>query len=360
MLKYHSILAEQEETQEVFVMNYEYVDKPLSELRRCVGIMGQLAGIRQYVLADGRGRGCRSVEVDNGSGLRFTVLPDRGMDLGAASYKGMPLSFLASPGICHPAFHESDGTGWLRSWGGGLLTGCGLDNVGSPGQFEGESLGLHGRLSHLSAENCDCTEIIDNDCLQLSFSGMVRQARMFGENLVLRRQVATAMGDNRIILTDIIQNQGFRPARVMVLYHINLGFPLVDGNAFLTAPQHQVTPRDDIASAGLDQWSQCQGPTREWQEQCFYHDLPVGDDGMARIALVNPDAGLSFEVAFRKAELPVLTQWKQMGEGEYVMGLEPGNCHVEGAASEHSRGTLRVLQPDEEYRTRVELTVKEV
>ena len=43
----------------------------------------------------------------------------------------------------------------------------------------------------------------------------------------------------------------------------------------------------------------------------------------------------------------MLTEWKSPASGDYVVGLEPGNCHVEGAAAERARGTLRMLKPME-------------
>ena len=65
-----------------------------------IGSMRQLATIRRAVLDDGKGRGMRIIDVNNGSGLNFTVYPDRGMDIGEASFCGMPLVWLpAEPGV---------------------------------------------------------------------------------------------------------------------------------------------------------------------------------------------------------------------------------------------------------------------
>jgi len=55
------------------------------ELARRVGTMKQLAGIRTSVLDDGKARGIRIADIDNGSGFRFTILLDRGMDIGEAN-----------------------------------------------------------------------------------------------------------------------------------------------------------------------------------------------------------------------------------------------------------------------------------
>ena len=36
-----------------------------------------------------------------------------------------------------------------------------------------------------------------------------------------------------------------------------------------------------------------------------------------------------------------------MGEGRYVMGIEPANCGLAGRASERKSGTLDILEPGE-------------
>ena len=46
-----------------------------------VGDISQIAGVRQVVLNDGVERGVRAAEFKTGSGLDFTVLIDRGLDI---------------------------------------------------------------------------------------------------------------------------------------------------------------------------------------------------------------------------------------------------------------------------------------
>lgn len=101
------------------------------ELRKLVGDVSQVAGIRMVELADGRVRGMRAADVYTGSGLRFQVLADRGLDLGAAEHAGRPLAFV-HPALGTPALRERQGLGWLRTFGGGLVTTCGLDHFGPP------------------------------------------------------------------------------------------------------------------------------------------------------------------------------------------------------------------------------------
>ncbi|MEA2069005.1 MAG: DUF4432 family protein, partial [Verrucomicrobiota bacterium] len=104
------------------------------KIRRHTGRMEQLAGITRMTLDDGHSRGIRCAQVRNGSGLQLDVLLDRGMDIGQAFYKGVPLAFLTPTGFGHPAFYDAESFGWLRNWGGGLVTGCGLSNVGNPAE----------------------------------------------------------------------------------------------------------------------------------------------------------------------------------------------------------------------------------
>lgn len=325
------------------------------DVRRYVGTMDQLARIRTSVLDDGRGRGIRIADVDNGSGLRFTVLLDRGMDIGDASFNGKALAYQTPVGIVHPSFFEPEGFGWLRSFGGGLLTGCGLRTMGVPGEGEG----LHGRLSNTPAEEVSVSKVWKNGKYELSVSGTVREVSFFGENLELRRTISTAMGDNSIRIADSVTNRGVRSSPLMMLYHINAGFPLLSESAVLEGRIVKTVPRTPDAAEEIGEWNVCQPPTAGFSEVCFYHDVETDDDGMARMTLRNPDAGLAMEVAYRKAELPFFTQWKMMGEQEYAMGLEPANGHPDGCAAEEKNGTLKIIQPGETVEFSVAISIKE-
>ena len=157
-----------------------------------------MAGIRLVELADGRTRGMRAAEVYTGSGLRFHVLLDRGLDIGAAEDAGRPLAWL-HPAMGSPALHEPGGIGWLRTFGGGLVTTCGLTHYGAPDddppEDEGpEVLGLHGRASHLPAENLSIRQEWRDERYVLEIEGETRQSRLFGENLRLHRRISTELG----------------------------------------------------------------------------------------------------------------------------------------------------------------------
>jgi hypothetical protein len=324
-----------------------------------VGDLSQVAGIRLGEWTDGVERGLRVADVRTGSGLAFSVLLDRGMDIGPASYKGMPLAWVSSTGWAHPMYFDPLGNGWLRTFGGGLLTGCGLTYLGAAGEDEGEPLGLHGRLSHLPASRVRVDEAWQGDECSFWVEGEMRQARVFGENLRLKRRISVALGGSRILLHDLVENLAATPSPLMILYHINLGFPFLDETSQLLADPHPVEARDADAVPGLPDWMRFQEPIAGYAEQVFYHDLPADKNGWASMQLVNPGRKLGLRVSFRKDTLPNLAQWKMMGQGTYVVGLEPANCRAGGRSQERARGTLQILQPGEQCEFNVEIEVTE-
>jgi hypothetical protein len=329
-------------------------DYAKGELRRLVGGTAQLAGIRLVDLADGRVRGVRAAEVFTGSGFRFQVLVDRGLDLGAAEHAGRPLAWL-HPALGSPSLREPHGMGWLRTFGGGLVTTCGLDHFGPPDP-EGEGYGLHGRASHLPAENLRVRQEWRDDEYVLEIEGETRQARLFGENLRLERRLSTRLGATSLVLEDRVTNEGFRPAPLAVLYHCNLGFPVVSPDSELLVRDRSVRPRDPAAQAGLSEHLRFGPPTPGFAEQVFFHEPRVDPNGLACAAIVNRALGFGAFVRWRAAELPVLAHWKMTGEGEYVCGLEP-STHVmtQERREQRENGSLRDLAPGESVSFRLEI-----
>ena len=346
-------------------MRYDYSQLGECILRESAGSMRQIAGVRRLILEDGRERGVRVADVDNGSGLRYTIALDRGMDILDASFRGVPLAFKTPMGCCHPAYHEPAGFGWLRTWPAGLLTTCGLRTAGGPrGDFNPAMpdgpMGLHGRISHTPAENIQISENWNSGSYVIAISGVLTEARMYGENFRLERKISTSMGNNKITIEDIVSNEGFRPYPLMLVYHCNLGFPVLDSDAELNAVRHWVFPRDEQSFSGLDMWNKCQQPSKYFNEQCFIHLIPPDADGMSRICLRNKNVGIELELAYRTGELPCLAQWKMMGQGEYVMGLEPASCDFFALDKSEYDCRPQLLEPGRIERFCVEINIKEL
>jgi len=299
----------------------------------------QFADFRESVLPNG----LRIIDAYNASGLQFTLLPDRGLDIWTAHYKGLPLTWIAQGSPFPPDFGQT----WLQQFNGGLLTTCGLTHVGpaETGEVTHEVRDLHGRYSRLRAENVAKTWQTDSSglpCLELS--GIVRETAMFGVQLRVTRTYRLNLTSAQIELHDTVINLGDSPAPLMLLYHINTGFPLVNEGTELHTPHHTVYARDANARPGLARWNLYEAPTREYKEQVFYHQLKESG-GSTGILLENGEIG--FEVTWNPSALPYFTQWKNTRQGIYVNGVEPGNCIPEGQTSARKTGRLEYLAPGE-------------
>ncbi len=329
------------------------------DLLRRVGDIRQLAYVEPYKLVEGSENGVRAVRMRSAPGLELVIVPDRGMAITEVNVQGTPLPFVSSVGIAHPAYSEPQGTGWLRTWPGGFLTPCGLTQVGSPCQDDQETLGLHGRVAGTPAREVRWGGTWKEDNYLLWVEGLVVQTSVFGENITLHRRVWTWLGEMRFWIEDTVENRDFKPVPHMFLQHFNLGFPLIDQSTHLELPEHETQARDEVAQVETGSCCSFEEPQPGYQEQVFYHELHSNSEGQVEVRLVNPgfDQGRGLGVYWRytRADYPVLVEWKMMGEGLYVVGIEPANCYVEGRCHERERGTLQVLKPFELRRYAIEV-----
>ncbi len=320
------------------------------EAERRIGALHQVARIDRFVEDDGAARGSRRVRMITGGGLEVDIHPDRALDLGQVTYRGVPLAWVSPVGMSSPALAESRGNEWLRSFGGGLLATCGLDTFGPPTVVDGVEYPQHGRVG-VTPASLTRAEIVGD---QLIVSGSVRQTTVFGENLVLQRTYSADLGGSTLRLTDTVRNEGLADVGHMVLYHVNIGWPLLDESATLDVASREVTPRDEDARAGAGRWHQIEPPQHGYREQVFGHDFR--DHGMVSVGIDNPGLDVRLELAFDSATLPAMHQWKMSGEGHYVMGLEPVNVNTfAGRAGAAAAGVLPVLRRGREVTYSLEL-----
>ncbi len=322
----------------------------LEDLRRRVGDLSQVASTRSVRLGDGSEDGVRAVDVRVAGGLSALVLTDRGMDLGPAWAGGHQVSWQSTTGIVHPA--HFDETAWLRSFHGGLLTTCGLQNVGPACEDQGVSHGLHGRISHIPArETTHGVRTLDGR-LVAEVTGTVRETDVYGADLVLHRRLRFPVGEPIVEIHDEVENRGFEPAGLMLLYHVNAGYPVVADGSLLLAPDADVIPRDAPAAASLSEHARFGPPTAGAEALVYEHRLRgPWQDGWASVAVADPTfqptGGIALSVRWRPEQLPRLWQWRMLAPGMYLTGLEPANCGVMGRAQERATGGLPTLQPGE-------------
>lgn len=318
-----------------------------SELLNYIGNISQLGGTRMYELTEGWGRKMRAVDINTGSGLQYTVLPDRGMDISLASYKGKNLVYLTCNGETAPSYYEQEGIGWLYAFAGGLLTTCGLTNFGPPSVDEGENLGLHGRYSAIPVRQfADESGWVDGK-YQIRLRGIAEEGHLFGYKLRMERQISSLIGKNEISIRDTISNFGNRPSPYTILYHINLGYPFLTERAKLIIHPENTVPRDKDAESGIDHFREFGKPQKVFNEQVFYHLMKADKLGTSCVSLINPDFGVKFNLNFNVKQLPYLTQWKMLGYGEYVLGLEPCNVEVKSRKQLRDEHKLPILDPGE-------------
>ena len=164
------------------------------------------------------------------------------------------------------------------------------------------------------------------------------------------------MGQPTLQVIDTFTNVGDTPTPFMLLYHCNLGYPLVrEGTELHVASD--VYPRDEAARAGAESWSQYEAPTPQYAEQVFFHHVRRTDKNDVQSVIHNGEIGLRF--AWNANELPYLTQWKNTRQGQYVCGIEPGNCIPEGQNAARAAGRLSTLAPGEARTHHLEITVIE-
>lgn len=327
------------------------------ELRKYAGNLDSLFGYKDYTFNDGPARGMRAFDLRNGTGLDLTVVADRGLDIASMRFKGVNIGFDSKVGLRSPALYVEDGVrGFLKQFNAGMLTTCGITYAGGACQDGERALGLHGPYNNTPAANVSVqTEFVQDEAV-LCLRGQVREACVFEENMVLFRQIRVHTQRALVEVIDEVENQGFAPSPMMLVYHINFGYPLLNEGARVYANAERVQPRDEWARKGLPLYDQVERPEVGREEQCYFHTR-FPEDGRAFAMLHNEALGLAGIVRFDSRALPLLCQWKCMRAGEYALGLEPTTSGVLGRTAARESGMLVTLAPGQRYQAGFSLEI---
>lgn len=314
-------------------------------MNKYIGHPLQICGAEEVMLTKGKGRGMRLLQVRNGRGLEITFLPDRAMDIARVSLKGDNLGYFSPCGYVAPSFYDNCGNGFLKSFTAGFMTTCGLTAVGSPCVDNGEALPLHGTVANTPCDNYYCYETENG----IVIKAVVRDAVIFSHQLILEREYICLKNENKLIMCDKIINIGSAEVPLEVLYHCNMGYPLLSEKTVLDIPAEKTEARNEHAKSGIADCFKMEKPQCGYEEMCYYHTLKTG-----RVSAYNPDIKKGVVMTFERKELPYFTEWKMMGEYEYVLGLEPGNCLPDGRDVMRKKGILEFLKPNEEKQHHLE------
>ena len=294
-----------------------------------VGSVQQVASVRPVSFEEGRARGTAGYLVTNGE-MSFTVMAEKCLDIAELQYKGRNFSFLSKPGLIGRNHFDTNGQEALRSIMGGLFFTCGLENICAPCTIDGKDYPMHGRIRTTPAEHLQADARWEGEEYLLSIAGEMREAELFGENLVLRRQITTRLGSKSIEVVDEIENQAFRDEPIMLMYHFNIGYPILSEQAEVLLPSVKVTPREAASAPHVERWREVESPAPNASEYVFIHELAADSDGNTFAAIFNHQSGLGIQLEFNKRFLGHFMQWKSMAAGDYVIGLEPSNSSVYG------------------------------
>ncbi len=320
--------------------------------------------MRLVTLGDGAERGVRVLEFRTGTGFSFDVVVDRAFDVGRCEISGRSLGWQSGVGFAGPWYHEPEGLGFFRTFGGGLLATCGLEHALFMAEDtaehydyppkETETFGLHGRISNRPARLVGYGERWEGDECLLWAEGEILQAAVFGEHLLLRRRIEAKVGESRLKIHDEVENVGYARTPHMYLYHVNVGFPVVDEGSELLAPASSVAARGDYPAEGYDRLL---APEARYVEQVFEHELASEADGTVPVAIVNREAGLGLYQLYDREQFPHHFVWRMLGEGTYVVGIEPSTNRTAGRLDARERGELIELGPGEKRSYDLELGV---
>lgn len=148
------------------------------------GLLGhadQVAVARESVSGLDRGHAQRAVDLTVLRGLSVRLLPDRGHDISAACWDGIPLAWESR--VAEVRARPTDARGdWIRAVGGGLVTTCGLQNVGSPSEGHGQ----HGANSSTPASSVHVEREVVGDELRLVVSGVIEECDALDTSLECR------------------------------------------------------------------------------------------------------------------------------------------------------------------------------
>ena len=152
-----------------------------------------------------------------------------------------------------------------------------------------------------------------------------------------------------------MENQGDTESPIMLLYHMNMGYPLLSERSVVDIASTEVKPRNEHAAKDLYTWAKMLPPTPGFEEQCYYHSF----DREGHASIYNPDVRKGLTIKFDTAQLDHFTQWKMMGVHDYVLGLEPGNCTPDGRDVMRQQGELKYLKPGESKTYQVSIALFE-
>jgi Domain of unknown function (DUF4432) len=306
----------------------------------------------------------RQLQVRGGAGLDVDIALDRGGDVVGVRAEGIPLGWLSPNGFGQPA--AADGWGSLRTFTGGLVTTCGLEHALGPEQLDMSRYGyrdrptetapLHGRLSSSRATLTALDLIEGPDGLEWRVGLLVQQAGLFAERFELRRTLTVPIDRPSLTIVDEVTNAGFIPEPHALLYHVNVGWPLLSRRCRMGGSVGEPRSNSDPGS----DWTAIGEPDDQIVQRFIEHDSEPDATGSCRVSWENPDVlgrAVALRLTYDAAALPYLFQWTVSARGMYVNAFEPSNLPAVGHRDALRNESMTVLEPAQTRRTTLRFDV---
>lgn len=335
----------------------------LARLRETYADLAAYADIRLVTLSDGPERGVRVLELRSGGGLEAEVIVDRGFDLGRLSIDGVTVSWHCANGYRAPWLLNSAsdrGQGFLRA-NNGFLSTCGFDHIRQPetdaltdqGGYPDDEMDypLHGHGAHQPARLISYGLEEEADQPYLWCEGEIIQTMQFLGTLKLRRRIEVPLGGNEISVKDRVVNRGTTAMSHMMLYHFNIGYPLVSGRSQIDLPNAQ-----PVSGTGDPLADFPEPQTRQENALSVFEINRDAETGLCTVT--NREKGLELALRFDHDTLPFFQLLRMSGQGTYGIGLEP--CTAGSRTRDRARAAneMVVLKPGEgrTYNINISLT----
>ena len=292
--------------------------------------LSQVACIRRYTFTDGKEKGIEVIDCDNGK-IRFLLNVTKALDVMQLYHEGQNMSFISKNGFTAREIP------FLNRFEGGMVYTCGFDSLGHRDGFE-----LHGTHHNNPAQVtvAECNES------KIRIEADIDSTALFGKYLTLHRTVTTEIGSDTVTIEDTLINKSFCTQDYCILYHINIGYPMLDDGAKIKADINGYYTRTPWAEKKASEMFDITPPVDCEDETCYFLDMKKPE-----ISLVNPRIGKTFTVRYSKDTLPSFIEWHSMASGDYALGFEPASTTLDDGFAYSKIGV------GEEVKFKVQLSV---
>lgn len=293
----------------------------------------QIAYLKRYTLTEGAENGLKVIEVFNGK-IRFCLNESKNLDIMQLWHGNDNISFLSKNGFTARELP------FLNRFEGGLLYTCGLNNIGGCVK----NAETHGTLHNTPAK---ILKTVCND-KKIEVVAEMRNSALFGSNLKLTRTVKTEIGSETLTIDDELVNDAYVDSEYCILYHVNLGYPMLDKGATIEN-DGEVSARTEFAKKRIADRAIFSNCVDGEEERCYFikNNTPV-------TTVTNRKLGKKFTIEYSKDTLPAFIQWHSAASGDYALGLEPASAELDDGF------TMTGIKAGETVKFNLKLSVNEI